>query len=325
MKIKIVKNDQGLFLPKDILTGKIKSSSEYELKVLLAVACLVSENGSDVTENDISNISGVEGSKVRDALQFWRGAGVIVLDGDNSTTVEKNTLLKNDAPHYSGQEIADLYEKNKEIPLLVEECQKLAGKVFNPHEINKIVSLYDYLGLSASYILTVFAYCAAKGKTTVHYIEKTAFNLYNEGVDTDEALEEYLQNKEKYDGVEGKIRKIFGIGRRALTSKENVIIKNLTDIWKFDDDIIEHAYECTINSTANPSILYAGKILENWYNAGYNTLDKIKAAEFEFRKTKNINDTPSGDNSGDSFDTDDFFEAALKRSYENLGKKPGEK
>ena len=67
-----------------------------------------------------------------------------------------------------------------------------------------------------------------------------------------------------------------------------------------------------------------GKILENWHNAGYTTLDQIKNAEAEYRRAKNINNDTEK-NEGDSFDTDDFFEAALKRSYENLGKNPDEK
>lgn len=327
MKIEIIKTDSPFSLPKELM-GKIKGTTEYELKVLVAIAYLDAEGKSDVTEDDIASLSGVDTQKVRDAMQFWRGAGLITI-GEQAAEKEekkeeKNTLQKDDIPHYSGQEIADLYEKNKEIPLLVEECQKLAGKIFNPHEINKIVSLYDYLGLSASYILTVFAYCAAKGKTTVHYIEKTAFNLYNEGVDSDEALEEYLQNRQKFDGVEGVVRKLFGLGKRALGAKENAIVKNIADVWKFGDDIIEHAYEATVNGTSTPSIPYMGKILENWYNAGYTTLEEIKNAEFEYRKSKNIQNEPEK-NEADSFDTDDFFEAALRRSYENLGKNPDEK
>ncbi len=328
MKIEIIKTDSPFSLPKELM-GRIKGTNEYELKVLLAIAYLDAENKDGVTDEDISSLSGVESQKVRDALQFWRGAGLIVTGSESTDKKEvrkeeRNTLQKNDIPHYTGQEIADLYEKNKEIPMLVEECQRIAGKVFNPHEINKIVSLYDYLGLSASYILTVFAYCAAKGKTTVHYIEKTAFNLYNEGVDSDEALEEYMQNKQRYDGIEGVIRKLFGLGKRALTAKENTIVKNLADVWKFSENIIGHAYESTVNSTSTPSIAYMGKILENWYNAGYTTLDEIKNAEFEYRKSKNI-PSEQKNKSDDSFDTDDFFEAALRRSYENLGKNPDEK
>ncbi len=327
MKIEIIKTDTPLSLPSEVM-GRIKGTTEYELKVLIAIAALIAEGKNDFSEEEIASLSGVDSQQVGNALQFWRGAGLISIGGngnvDNGKTEEKNTLLKNDIPHYTGQEIADLYEKNKEIPLLVEECQKIAGKIFNPHEINKVVSLYDYLGLSASYILTVFAYCAQKGKTTVHYIEKTAFNLYNEGVDNDEALEYYLQNKQRYDGVEGVIRRLFGIGKRALTAKENAIVKKMADVWKFDDAIIEHAYESTVNSTSTPSIAYMGKILENWHDAGYSTLDEVKTAETEYRKSKNYSNDPQNDG-GDSFDTDDFFEAALKRSYENLGKKPDEK
>ena len=97
----------------------------------------------------------------------------------------------------------------------------------------------------------------------------------------------------------------------------------MADDWKFSEEIVNHAYEATVNGTQSPSVAYMGKILENWHNAGYTTLDEIKNAELEFSKSKNI--PTESDKPDDSFDTDDFFEAALKRSYENLGKNPDEK
>ena len=51
------------------------------------------------------------------------------------------------------------------------------------------------------------------------------------------------------------------------------------------------------------------KVLQNWYNSGYKTLDEVDNALAEYRRTHENGTTES------SFDTDEFFEAALRRSY----------
>ena len=305
-------------LPKDLLISKIEQASETELKVLLYASTF--ENEFD--ENDIQTLSGLDLTEIIIALQFWRGAEVISLAENanssskpNKNSNNKTTLQKNDIPSYSGEEIASLFEKNDEIKLLIDECQSIAGKIFNPLEINKIVSLYDYLGLSAEYILLLYNYCKSKGKTTVHYVEKTAFNLFDEGVDTDEKLQEYIKYKEEFDSLAGKVRRIFGTSKRALTKKEENFIKKWTDTFKMPIEMIEYAYELTVNATNEASMPYANKILENWHNAGILTVEQAKSLEFEYKNAKQENQSNA------SFDDDEFFEAALKRSYDNLGKK----
>jgi len=332
MKYEFIKTSDTLILPKEKLIEKLKTSGETELKVLLYASAIASEGG-EITENRISELSGLDTTDIISGLQFWRGADVIAVCSkgsepsakQNEKTVaptEKNPPQKDDLPNYSGEEINALFEKNEELRMIIDECQKIAGKIFNPHECNKIVSLYDYVGLSAEYILSVYGYCAKKNKTTVHYVVKTALNIYDEGADTDEKLREYLKNKEIFDSAVTKIRNIFGIGQRALTKKEETLIKKWTESRNFDMDMISYAYELTVDSIGKPSLAYAGKILENWHSADITTTEQAKEAEFKHKQTK---DTSTQNNSGlysSSFDTDEFFEAALKKSYENIGKKP---
>lgn len=327
MKFILNTSAENIVLPKSPLLEKLGQVSETELKVLLCAAALSAESGS-FDENDIKNISDIDLNDIIFALQFWRGAGLLsaaakntaqAIKADVQPTEKKQTLKNNDTPTYSGEEIACLFEKNSEIKMLIEECQKIAGKMFNPLEINKIVSLYDYLGLSSEYILLLYNYCKGKNKTTVHYVEKTAFNLYDEGVDTDEKLQEYIRYKERFDSVAGKVRRIFGTSDRAMSKKEEQFIKKWTEDWAFSLELIKYAFEITVDSTAKASMPYANKVLENWHNNGITTVEGAKELNSDFKKpTKTENTNPSNS----SFDDDEFFEAALKRSYENIGKKP---
>ena len=105
----------------------------------------------------------------------------------------------------------------------------------------------------------------------------------------------------------GKIRAMFGLSSRALTAKERGMIEGWICHMQYADDVIELAYEITVNAINKASIPYANTILERWYAEGYKTLEDVQNAIADYRRKKT--------NDAASFDVDDFFEAALKRSY----------
>ena len=58
---------------------------------------------------------------------------------------------------------------------------------------------------------------------------------------------------------------------------------------------------------------YANAVMENWYKSGLTTLEAVDES-LDARKAEKK--SADAKNPVSSFDTDDFFEAALKRSYE---------
>ena len=53
------------------------------------------------------------------------------------------------------------------------------------------------------------------------------------------------------------------------------------------------------------------KILDNWHLAGIKTVEDVEKSLTEYKQKQKI--------SMSTFDTDDFFEAALKRGREKMG------
>ena len=106
--------------------------------------------------------------------------------------------------------------------------------------------------------------------------------------------------------------------QRSLTKAEKEHITKWKDVYKITSDMLEYAYELTANSASKPSIAYMSRILDRWYAQGITTLQQAKDSEINFKKTKEKPD----ENNDSSFDTDEFFNAALQRSYSNIGKKP---
>ncbi len=314
-----------LTLPASILEC---DATPEQLRVLLWLA-------SDATlfskPAQLSKLADCGRDEVGDILHFWQDCGV--LSGDSVEKAVKPSVKKSDSkktasqqpkeekkptvlaradefPNYTTEQLADLFEKKKSMKLLLDEAQNVWGKIFNPYETQILAGLSDYLGLEDEYILLLLAHCKRIDKKSLREVERYALKLNDEGVTTPTSLEEYVRFTENRRTIQGKVRAMFGIGSRDFTSKENKML----DAWNgygYDENIIRRAYEITIAGTNEPSLPYANSILTRWHNDGLRTLEEIDA-RIESDKDKRAGTPMQG-----SFDTDAFFEAALRRGYSN--------
>lgn len=323
MKYKINYGSRVAVIPESAIDALPRAGAN-DLKVLIAIC---TQNGTaDVKK--LSKLLSLGEDYVRESLSFWRGTGVIeAVDGKEndkaenrnaaSSKAEKKTEEKDTAPakklrgadelpKYTSDQLADILESKQETAALIDECQRIMGKVFNLKEINVLMGLVDYLELDFEYIMMLLTYCVSIGKKTLHYAEKLAFALYDEGITRGEQLAEELRRREASASAEGKIRSLFGIGERAFTTKEKRFISSWINDMGYSIEIIEKAYEVTADATGKGSFAYANSILERWNAAGLRTLSEI---EESYKSGDGASKPASG-----SFDTDSFFEAAVKRS-----------
>ncbi len=319
MKYKINYGTSVAAFPKSAL-DVIKRAGEGELKLLLYLCA----NEGSIDEKKLSRLSGLGSETVREAISFWRGAGVIEGAEENVSSSEQLALdLKEEKqseepkekkkklerseelPNYTSSQLSSLIEARPEITTLIDECQNILGKVFNLHEINVLIGLVDYLSLDLEYIMVLLKYCVSIGRKTLHYAEKLAFGLYDAGICTSGELSEELRRRELSAATEGKIRSLFGLGERAFTSNEKKFISAWVGEMGYNAEIISKAYEITVDTTTKPSMKYTNAILERWHAEGLDTLEKIE----ESYKKNEKNKTQSN-----STFTDDFFDAAVRRA-----------
>ena len=289
--------------------NKLSTCSELELRLLCALAVndkLLAD--FEANADDLAHALNCKRSEVDRAFNFWRGAGALRLAG---TTAPAPAAIKQSNPHYTGKELAEIIDKD-ELSGLIDECQRILGTTFNPTDINTLVTMYHYLGVDNAFILMLVEYCAGMGKKSLAYIRKTAYNLYDDGVDNAEKLEAYIRSRDELFSLEGKLRRMFGIEGRALTAKENKCFENWCK-WGFGEEIITLAYEITVEKTGKYTISYLDRILANWHEAGYKSVAEIEEAQKKYAEGKAPDD-------GSSFILDEFYEAALKRTRENAVK-----
>ncbi|MBQ7125246.1 MAG: DnaD domain protein [Clostridia bacterium] len=248
---------------------------------------------------------------------------------------ERKLAPSSQTKNLEGEEIARILDSDNSFKQVIDECQNICGAIFTQTEVSKLVSLKTELGFDAETVLLLFFYYSEKldavgKKLSVSYIEKSAYSLFNQGVKDLVGLQKYIKETEERNSFNYKIRRLFGIGERAFTKKENRFFEKWGGEWHIAYELIEYAYDITVDSTGKPSLEYMSKILSDWHDSGISSVEEAERSSAEYKKSdkyrakfKEKNTVKSDEEAKSSFNADEFFEKALKKSYAmmNDGKK----
>lgn len=304
MKIEVKYSGKIINLPSSVAKAMGEASRE-DLCVIIGIYAQPDMLGAfDKYIVKFSESIGVGIEKIQKSLNFWAKHKVISIEGSLEST--QITSASSSVPTYTGAQIAKFVEKNEDIRSLFLSCQAILGKEFGAHDHNNIIYLKDNYHFSNEYIMLLLAHCKELDKATWAYIRKTAQNLYDEGIDTYSRLEAHFADRKNKSSLEYKIRDLFGIGKRELSKKERAKIEKWLEL-ELEIEYIRLAYDITVDKTGNPSLAYCARIIENWLSCGVKTAKDAKKLE-----ENHTGGTQS------SFETNDFFEAALRRSYGEL-------
>ena len=83
-----------------------------------------------------------------------------------------------------------------------------------------------------------------------------------------------------------------------------------TETYCYGIDVITLAYDITVDNTRKPVPKYTNAILERWYTEGLKTADEIR----RYLDRQSAEKTAVGK----SYDAEEFFNAALARSFEDV-------
>ena len=307
-----------LVLPASVLSH-LDAATPEQLRVLLWLA-------SDLTlatkHKQLAKLAGCDVPAARNAVKFWCEHGVMGEEAEAATPamatapaeapVKKKLQRADELPNYTSGELSDLLEARASVRLLIDEAQRILGKMFNPSDVNIMVGMLDYLGMNEECILLLLAHCKKIGKSNLRTIEKFAYTLVDKGINDVESMEAEICAMEAMYTFEGEVRALFGMKTRAMTSKESKMLSAWLS-FGYDINIVRMAYEITVNATGEASLPYTNAILEKWNANGWKTAAEIEAGmNAEREKRENAANKKE---LGNSFDTDDFFEAALERGF----------
>ena len=307
-----------LVLPASVLSH-LDAATPEQIRILLWLS-------SDLTlvskHKQLAKLAGCDAAAARDAIRFWCDCGLLGEAGESipaMTTVSVDAPVKkklqraDELPNYTSTELAELLEARAGVRALIDEAQRILGKMFNPSDVNVMVGMIDYLGMNEECILLLLAHCKRIGKSNLRAIEKYAYTLVDKGINDVETMESEICSIEAMYTFEGEIRSLFGMKSRALTSKESKMLSAWLS-FGYDINIVRMAYEITVNATGEASLPYTNAILEKWNANSWKTADEIEAG-MNVEREKREGSSGNKKELGNSFDTDDFFEAALQRGF----------
>ncbi len=326
-KLKIEYGNSVFALPSEKLLSMLPAVGGFELKVLLILSSdnSLRDDYGAACEHVCAQLDCTK-SAFGKAIDFWKKAGVIVTAEGEATkdveaepqSVKKKTLSSATLPTYTEGQTAEVIEANADLTAVIDACQQISGKVFTPADAQTIVGIYDYLGLNdTGYIETLYAYCASMDKTAPRYVEKVAISMADEGINTTEALDKYIKKREKLDEDILKLCTLIGASSRSLTSKEKKFFNCWLEEWSMPYEVIERAFEITVDKCGGIKLPYMNKILQNWNSEGLHTIAAVDESLEAYKNGKAL-----AAQSGLRAETNEFFEAALERSRRYLeGKK----
>ena len=141
----------------------------------------------------------------------------------------------------------------------------------------------------------------------MRYFEKTALNLFDRGIDSTAKLEKYFIDESRRGELEFVVRRLYGMGDRALTATEKEYLRVWTSDWDVGAELVEAGYEEMMKNINFPKMSYENKILKNWHDAGVKTVADAKGKGL-------IGAAKQGKKTAEpSFDLGEFFELAVQR------------
>lgn len=307
-------------LPPLLGTSALAEAGALELRVLYALCEL-----ENATAEALAQLLSVEEAEVAAAIGYWRGAGAVTVGSAAATPEEAPASQKpiEQKTELSATELAD-YIRDGGLAELINSAEAQCGRTFNRPDLAALIRLVEDYALDGAYILTLLAYCdnMSGERKSVRYAERVAATLIGKGITTCASLEEYIENHDALRSVEGRLRSMFGIGARKLTTREEECFLLWTKTFGYGEDMIGAAYDVTVGATGKASVSYANKVLTAWYEAGIKTpaeaeehIQKERAARSTPPRKRPEKAAPPADGVHASFDVGDFFRRAVDRSY----------
>lgn len=290
--------DELILLPREVMS-KLKSASGEELKILLYFFA-EPETSASAAAREL----GITVAQAESAVAFWRGAGIFVDGAEKKKQVASDTSAYR---NYDSATITSTLKNNSDFAMVCELARdRLEKMVLTKNDYSSLLYLFDFAGIPAPVLCGIIEDCVANGKRNLQYIFKMALSLYEDGIDTYDKFEAYLARRAAVNSDIGKLRKLCGMGDRALTTKEKKFFECWFSEWNFSFDMVKLAYEKTIDSTGKLSMIYMNGILRRWHESGFETVEDVKNGDAS--RVAGVET---------SFAGDEFIEAALSRGFED--------
>ena len=272
-------------LPDIFFTEYLAEANGDYVKIYLYILFL-SKYDKDIKINDLSKKLGLSLKVIQDGIKYWESQGVLT---------KKNTgFIINDLQEI---ELHNLY--NPKVALSAEEIQKSSENQKRAKSIEYInnrffsglmpTSWYPDIelwfkkyGFEDEVMTALFQYCFDKSALHKNYVQAVADAWSKNNIKSYNDLEQYYEKQEKLNKFANMISKKLGLSRQ-LTQYEYAYIEKWFIDFSYPFEIVEIALKKT-TSKVNPSFDYLDKLISDWNDRGFRTVEQVKNFLSTFKK-----------------------------------------
>ena len=268
-------------VPAEVADRHLKLARGEHIKVLLYI---MRNMTVPINTSVIAEAVGISEYDVKEALLYWADAGILICDGDLKENAEIKPKTVNRAQKPTRRDVARRGNEDEKISYLLRETQMRLGRNLKSNETGTLVWLYDDEGLDVSLILMIVQYAAAHNKANIRFIESTAVDWINKGIDTVADADAELNRMAMGDQAWKIVSSAFGLERRKLSKKETELSLLWVNDWKMSKEMLEAAYEECVNAKSKFSFPYTAKIIDSWHEKGFKTPKDIQKSKQDVEK-----------------------------------------
>lgn len=284
----------------------------------LLIAHGLASRDFDTVVAEISGAGLMSEEKLRLAAAYWHGSGVLTVQNGSAFTspvpAARNERLITDAQAetVTAEKICKWMDNDTRVRSFLKNCEDIFGAVLNTTEITVLLTFSKEYRLPDECIFMVLGYCHDNGYSII-YAKKLLTRLVDNGITTVDGTRAELEFIASHNTYSTEVKTIFGINR-AFRSSEEKIVEKWQKEYAFTPEVIRLAFDRAA-ALEKATIGYCNKILIGWREEKLVSADEIRAyldkkkEDFQ-KKSKSIKPTENS-----SFTTDDFFAAAVNRSY----------
>jgi hypothetical protein len=244
---------------------------------------LLRKNGS-ADGNALSDALGWSGERTQRAFSLLNRAGF--LGGAAEVAKPAATVMEDNPPDYSAEEITQELKSGSSFPALVEDVENRLGRLLSNIDLKILYGLYDHLSLPPEVISLLVTYCiedcqrqSGPGRMPrLRQIEKEAYSWHRQGADTVERADQHLKALSRRRSSQGQILSALGISGRSPVPSERRYIDEWLDMG-FGPEAVSIAYDRTVLKTGGLKWPYMNSILKSWHQKGLHTPDEIEAGD----------------------------------------------
>lgn len=308
-------------VPSKIVDDGLKFSDGVKLKVLLYV---LRNADKELSEEEISRVTGVNVTDIPEALDYWVSFGVLAKSentyafpestadevinknnshieltsvSENKVETEKESTEKAEEPEHKQRFAVTRPQKpdyvftsqrlaaDEELALLVNEAQSAFGKTLSNSDIATLLMLKDTCGLPLDVILMLIQYCISIGKGNMRTVEKIGIGWADDGIYTLEAADNKIRMIKQSSKNFAIVSSAFGLSNIGSPTKKQLEYGDKwVGEWKFSPEMLREAYERCVDTKGVMNLKYIDGILKRWNSNGIHNTNDL--ITFEKLSTK---------------------------------------